>query len=150
MSWDAEKALVERYVEEVLNKGNTAIVDELFAVDFEGEAKDEVLELETKPGGLAAVSAAVSELRTIVPDLSYEVENIHKDGDLVRLTYIASGTHEGRLMGQEATGRPIRIKGDGWVRIVDGRIVAGGSDWDPNELAAQLGIELPAEAPAAV
>jgi hypothetical protein len=87
MSTGENKAIVRRYVEEVLNKENLDLVDELFASEhllqnpYLGEEKQG-----------SAVMAALAELSHVIsPDYQVRVEEMVAEGDIVMMSWTASG-----------------------------------------------------------
>jgi predicted ester cyclase len=69
------------------------------------------------------------------------------EGDLVAMTWTATGTHQGELMGIAPTGRSVTITGIGVDRISGGQIVESWGNYDALGMLAQLGaIPAPASA----
>src|SRR3974377_1322684 len=64
------KALVRRYVEEVLNKGNLALIEELFAPTFVDH--DSSMPEARGPAGVKQLAAMV---RASFPDLHFTIED---------------------------------------------------------------------------
>ena len=77
MSTEQNKALVRRLMEEVFNRGNTSLVDELFAPDF-------VEHEELPPGippGREAVKHFSTMFRSAFPDLKATMDDMIAEGD---------------------------------------------------------------------
>jgi len=133
----ANKALVRRFMEEVFNRGNLAVVDELW-----------------KPDRIEADKRAVEHLRTAFPDYHRTVEAQVAEGDLVVTRWTMRGTHRGPYrsgaLGRTLapTGRRVEVPGTSIHRLAGGRIVEA---WvqgnDSVQLLLQLGA-LPVDAPA--
>ena len=107
MSTDANKALVRRFYEEVWARGNLDVADEVFADeylrhDFRGG------EPEAGPAGQKQIAGA---FRAAFPDLSWHIDFLIAEGDLVAGRWTASGTHQGSWAGTEPTGRTMRRTG---------------------------------------
>ncbi len=95
------EALARRYIEEVFNKGNLVVIDELIATDF--------TEHDLYPGqapGLQGEKQAVSMLRAAFPDLHLTIDEVISEGDHVVLQATVRGTQRGEFMGSPATGAP--------------------------------------------
>ena len=76
------KALVRRYVEEVLNKGNLALVEELFAPTFVDH--DSSMPEAKGPAGVKRLAAMV---RASFPDLHFTIEDMIGEEDKVVYRY---------------------------------------------------------------
>lgn len=113
MSIEANKALVQRYVEEPWNKGNVDVLDEMCAPNFHLEGL----------GGVEAFKKVISDFRTSFPDLHFTVEEIIAEGDKVAYRWTARGTHQGEYEGIAPTGKIITETGITIIRIVDGKVV---------------------------
>jgi predicted SnoaL-like aldol condensation-catalyzing enzyme len=127
MSTEQNKAVVRRFIEEVLNNQNIALVGELFAPDYVNHLL---------PGGSEGFKQLFSMLGSTFPDLKihYHIEHLIAEGDyvVVRLTYLYTNA------GKEATG-----SGLSEYRLTSGKIV---EDWPPSDglaLMQQVGITLP-------
>jgi steroid delta-isomerase-like uncharacterized protein len=134
MSADAAKALVHRYYDELWNRWELGLVDELLAPDvgFRGSLGIEVR-------GRAGFRDYVALVRGAFPDFHNAVEELVSEGDRVvaRLTY--RGTHRGPLFGLTPTGRRIHYAGVALFRIAEGRIADGWVLGDTLGLLRQLG-----------
>jgi predicted ester cyclase len=87
---DPRKALVRRYIEEVVNTGNLERVAEFItAADVEGAKKH------------------VGAVRTTYPDLHVTVVAQIAEDDLVATRIVARGTHLGAFRGIEPTNKPV-------------------------------------------
>jgi len=127
MSTEQNKAVVRRFIEEVLNNQNAALVDELLAPDYVNHLV---------PGGREAFKQFFPMMRSAFPDLKihYHIEHLIAEGDrvVVRLTYLYTNA------GKEATG-----SGLAEFRLANGKIV---EDWPISEVAdmlQQVGVTLP-------
>ena len=127
MSTEQNKAVVRRFIEEVLNKQNAALVDELFAPDYVNHMM---------PGGREGFKQFFPMLRSGYPDLKMElnIERLMAEGDYVMLRATVRVTNAGK----EATG-----SGLGEYRLANGKIV---EDWPLSgsaDLMPQVGVTLP-------
>jgi len=127
MSTEQNKAVVRRFIEEVLNKQNAALVDELFAPDYVNHMM---------PGGREGFKQFFPMLRSAYPDLKMEltIERMMAEGDYVMLRAAIRVTNAGK----EATG-----SGLGEYRLANGKIV---EDWPLSgsaDLMPQVGVTLP-------
>jgi predicted SnoaL-like aldol condensation-catalyzing enzyme len=124
---EKNKAVVRRFIEEILMKQNAALIDELVAPDYVNHMV---------PGGREAFKQFLPMLGSAYPDLKlhYSVDHLIAEGHYVvaRITYHITNA------GKEATGSDLSE-----YRVADGKIV---EDWPPSGMAAllqQVGVTLP-------
>jgi len=133
MSVAQNKALVRRYYEEMWNRWDFALADEMIGegVIFRGSLGVDVQGRESFKEYMRAV-------RQAFPDFHNHVEELIAENDRVvaRLTY--TGTHRGELFGIGATGRRVSYVGVALFRISEGRIVEGWVLGDIHGLMRQL------------
>ena len=137
MSTEQNKAF-ERRVFEELNKGNLAIVDELFS---DGYIYHGPAGMEAK--GPEAFKQLMSMMWSAFPDFHMAVEDMLAEGEKVvtRATY--SGTHKGGFMGIPPTGRQFSMAAMIIVRFVDGKEVEAWGIGDMLSMLQQLGVVPP-------
>jgi steroid delta-isomerase-like uncharacterized protein len=130
------KAVYRQFIEEVANRGNFALADELLA--------DDVIEYEVLPEGLPPNGDGIRQLfkllRHAFPDLRITIEDLLHDGDKVIARVTLRGTHREAFLGIPATGRKVEYEAIDISRVVEGRIA---EHWGiPNYLTLfkQLGI----------
>src|SRR5262245_30920478 len=138
MSLAQNKALVRRYYEEMWNRWDFALVDQLIAEEivFRGS-------LGARVQGREGFKQYMRAVRQAFPDFHNQVEELIAEGDRVaaRLTY--TGTHQGELLGVGATGRSVSYAGAALFRVAGERIVEGWVLGDLHGLLQQLGSEGP-------
>ena len=136
MSVDENKALTQRFFDEVLSQGNLEVIDELLAEDF--------VEHQAFPGmpttGPEAAKATMGVFLAAFPDLSATIEDIVAEGDLVVTRATMRGTHTGEFMGMPATGKSFEIQGIDIVRIRDGKGIEHWGLTDDMAMMQQLGL----------
>jgi steroid delta-isomerase-like uncharacterized protein len=133
MSLEENKALVRRYYEEMWNRWDLALADELIAEDlaFRGS-------LGVAVRGRSGFQDYLRAVRHAFPDFHNRIEELVAEGDKVvaRLTY--TGTHQGELFGIGPTGKRVTYAGVAIFRITAGRITEGWVLGDVHELMRQL------------
>jgi predicted ester cyclase len=87
VSTDANKTIVRRYIEEVLNQGIVDAADDLVASDF----------VPHRPGlggspGIQAVKEFAAEQRSAAPDWRITIEDMVAEGDRVVVRAFGRGT----------------------------------------------------------
>lgn len=82
------------------------------------------------------------------PDARVELAAVVEQGDLVSFRLDGRGTHLGRFLGVEPTGRSVRIRGIHHVRVRDGRVVEHWQGPDILAMLLDMGLFPPAAPPA--
>ena len=113
------KALVRRYFEEIWDKGNLDLIDELFTTNFVRHGPSAT---EGEVRGLEGFKGVVSTYRTGFPDLQVPIEDLIAEGDRVVSRWTARGTHQGEIMGIAPTGNQASVAGIIVDRISGGKI----------------------------
>jgi len=137
MSTEQNKALVRRYWEDVWNKGNLALLDELIATDFDGHPLPGEPDFGRGPAGQKQL---VEMYRTAFPDLRMTIEDMTAEGDRVVVRWIARGTQTGEMMGIPATGKPTTVTGMFLNRLAADKIAEGWGNFDALGMMQQLGV----------
>jgi steroid delta-isomerase-like uncharacterized protein len=133
MPLEDNKFLVRRYYEEMWNRWDFALADELVAegVAFRGSLGDSVC-------GRTGFKDYMRAVRRAFPDFHNHVEELVAEGDRVvaRLTY--TGTHTGALFDIAPTGRTVSYAGMALFRVASGQIAEGWVLGDLYGLVRQL------------
>jgi predicted ester cyclase len=120
MTTDANKAVVRRYLEEVINRGNFAVVEEIIAPDYVNH---------TAGGGIGSgregFVRGLRAMKTAFPDWTVTVEELLAEGDFVVDRFAIDATHTGSVNGIAPTGRRITTLGMHMWRLADGKLVEG-------------------------
>ena len=132
---EQNKALERRFVEEVWNKGNLALIDELVAPNFVDHTAPPGL-----PPGAEGVKAFVKMYRDAFPDAQVTIHDILAEGDKVVYRWTGSGTHQGTLFGIPATGKKMSVDGMTIDRISGGKFVESWNILDQLGMMQQLGV----------
>jgi steroid delta-isomerase-like uncharacterized protein len=133
---EQNKFLVRRAVEEVWNRGNFAVAEELAASDI-------VVHLST-PGdelhGPEGIKQYYTMLHTAFPDIHFTIEDQIAEGDRVVTRWTAQATHKGEYQGVPPTGKRFKLAGVDIDRIVNGKVVECWPIEDQLGLLQQLGV----------
>ena len=139
MSLQENKALVLRFVEEVENQHNLAVIDELFSSDFVDHSA-----MADLPGS-EGVKKFFSMMFAAFPDMRFIIHRQLAEGDQVATHKTFHGTHLGVLMGIPATGKQVSIEAMDIYTIQEGKMTDHWSVGDWLGMLQQLGVEsLPA------
>jgi len=134
---DVNESVVRRFVDEVINNGNYAILDELVHPDYVYRSPDQELH------GKVALEDLLSGYRRGLPDLHTSIDELLVSNERVAISITLAGTHTGDLLGMPATGRPLRVDGMLLTRLEEGKIVEEWEILDMLGMFQQLGIEPP-------
>ncbi len=136
MSAEENKAIARRADEELFDRGNLDVADELFAPNFvfHDPASGEDWH------GPESVKQYAAMMRAAFPELHYAVEDQIAQGDKVVTRYTASGTHQGGLMGVAPTGNRVEITGISIRRIEGGKFEEIWESYDALGMMQQLGV----------
>ena len=133
---EQNKAVVRRLFEELWNKGNLPMADELFAPNYANHDPS------TPDFGRGPENEkkGVSLYRGAFPDLRLTIEDMIAENDTVTARWSCRGTHKGDLSGIAPTGKQIMISGMSIVRLANGKVVESWANWDALGLMQQLGV----------
>jgi steroid delta-isomerase-like uncharacterized protein len=116
---ERNKRLVISMNEEVWNKGNLEIIDEIYSPDFVWH----FLPADSETKGLAGLKEHVRSHREAFPNWTEEIKHIVAEGDFVVIHFVSRGTNEGSFQGNPPTGKQIQINEMSIFRIADGKII---------------------------
>jgi steroid delta-isomerase-like uncharacterized protein len=133
---EGNKNVVRRLFEEVWNKGNLQVTDELFTPNYHHH------DASTPDVGRGPESEKkrATLYRTAFPDLRLTIEDLIADGETVMVRWSCRGTHKGDLSGIAPTGKQINISGISVARFANGKMAEGWVNWDALSLMQQLGV----------
>ena len=130
---EGNKAIVRSLVEEVWNKGNLAVVDEIIADDYIHHGASHEI-----PPGPEGYKQTVSMNRSPFLDFQMILEDLIAEGDKVAGRWTIRGTHQGELMGIAPTGRQVAFTGIFIVRIAGRKVAEEWEEADALGLMQQL------------
>jgi steroid delta-isomerase-like uncharacterized protein len=131
---ERNKALVRRFLNEVIGQANVAAADALCAttLTWHGVGIGDLPDLATLKGLLGGFFAAFA-------DIDMTVEDLVASGDRVAARYTWRGTHRGVFQGLPPTGQSVAVAGTGIFRLAGGKIVEEWWQEDLLGLLRQLG-----------
>jgi steroid delta-isomerase-like uncharacterized protein len=106
MTTEANKAVVRRYIEEVINQNKLELIDTLFAPQMRDQ-----------------VRAHLTSGDDAFPDGVEEIRDMVAEGNLVMVWWNFRGTQRGPFFGVPATGKPVDIVGFAVYEFENGQIV---------------------------
>ena len=128
---EENKAIARRFLTEIQNKKNLAIIDELVADDFVGHTAN--------VRGHSQLKQAVIQNLTEFPDLRVTIEDQVSEGDRVVSHCTARGTHRGTYRGVAPTGNLVTYSVVNIHRLADGKIAEGWRVADRLDIMGQIG-----------
>lgn len=133
------KAAIRRWVNQAIDKGNLAVLDQLAAPDYVYHGPG--LELH----GLEALKGLIAGFREAFPDLHATIDDMVAERNRVATRCTVTGTHKGELIGVKATGRQVAIPLIVISRFVRGKVAEDWEVYDVQGLLRQLGAVAAAE-----
>ena len=131
---EANKELMQSFIDEVWNKGNLEMADEFFHPEASSPSAPGL-----PPGG-AGVKFIAEQFRNAFPDYWMRIDTMIAEDDRVAARFTQGGTHEGELFGIPATGKEATWTEMGILRIADGKVVESWYDVDMLGMMGQLGV----------
>ncbi|GIW90397.1 MAG: hypothetical protein KatS3mg109_0829 [Pirellulaceae bacterium] len=135
MSIHENKAVIRRFVKEVLNDKNLAVIDEICPPDY--------VELDPLPGqgpGAAGLKQFLADsFFPAFPDLAWVNEEMVAEGEYVMARSTWTGTHRGEFLGIPPTHRAVKVAAWTIDHVVDGKLVDSRIMVDALGLLQQLG-----------
>jgi steroid delta-isomerase-like uncharacterized protein len=123
MGVEENKALMRRWVEEVLNQRKAEAIDDLAAEHFvmhhttaPQQPREQLIDRQGYARLLPAIFAAL-------PDLHVAIEAMIAEGDLVATLLRATGTHRGDFRGIPPSDKPVVQPAVVLFRCADGKLV---------------------------
>jgi steroid delta-isomerase-like uncharacterized protein len=135
MSAEENKALMQRFVDEVMNKGNMAVAQELVALDY--------IEHDPLPGqqqGRQGLIDTLTMVRTAFPDLEWTIEELVAEGEKVASYNTWRGTHLGVFLGIPPTGKRVTVPAMVFDTWIDSKLKESRLLMNVMSLMQQLGV----------
>ena len=113
-----DKAVLRRFVDQVVNRRNLAAASELVADDVVDHTP-----IPAQAPGLAGLKQSLAALRVAFPNVRSSEDEAIAEGDVVVYRGTLRGLHKGEFLKLEPTGREFTAAEVRVVRISGGRIV---------------------------
>jgi len=135
MTTDDNKALVQRFFDEIINQKNLAALDQFVSPNAINH---------TVPTGLPQGPSQFLGLHlNAFPDLNVTVEDLLADGDRVIARVSVRGTQQGAFGSIHSRGKPITVTAINIFRIANGKMVEHWGLADRLSALQQLGVVPP-------
>jgi len=131
---DTNKNVVRRLLEEVFNKNNFSVADELIAANYVyreptvGEKR-----------GQQGFRDLITTYKNAFPDATITINEQVAEGDRVVTRWTATGTHRGELFGTPATNKHVSVQGVIVSRITNGKVTEEYEVFDTLGMLRQIG-----------
>lgn len=139
MSELSNKEVVQRFYDEVMNHGDTAVLAEVIDENFLDHGETMFGESQ----GRENLRKSVEGVHQILPDLGVSVDHMIAEGDMVGVRGTMRCRHTGAFLGVPATGRELVWKGNAIFKVVNGKIVERWFNSDSISIFRALGIAPP-------
>ena len=133
---EQNKATMRHGIEEVWNRGNFDVADEIIARDFVAYTPGQ----EDDIHGPEGVKQYIGALRAAFPDLNFTIEDQIAEEDRVVARWVARGTHQAAFNGIPPTGKRVEFSGLSINRFANGKVVEGWMHPDRLGLLQQLDV----------
>jgi predicted ester cyclase len=134
MSTVQNKIIARRYFEDMWNKGDVAVSDELITADIVGHVSGTTLH------GIETLKQRLSTLYAIYSEPRFTIEDQMAEGDKVLTRWTFRGKHTGETMGAAPTGKQVTVTGMNLFRLTGGKITEIWLNADDLGELQQLGI----------
>lgn len=133
---DKNRQIVQTYFDEVWNKGNVDVLDELLSTEYINHTPS----TPNPPKGAMGLKPIVLAIRKGFPDLHYEIKEMLATKDRVVARVVMTGTQSDTLFGIPPTGKRIEVNQINIEKIESGRIVEHWRVTDELSMMQQLGV----------
>jgi len=132
---EQNKSVIRRFVEEVQNKKDWGVYDELNDQEFVNHSAPPGIPSD-REGGKVYLGAFLNAF----PDCHFIVDDMIAEGDQVVTKKTFTGTHEAEFAGIPPTGKRVTLQFVDIMRVRDGRIVEHWLSMDQLSFMQQLGV----------
>jgi predicted ester cyclase len=148
---EANKELVRRHFEEIFNRHDFAVCDEIMAEDYVEHALAPFGQDEPgRVNGPQAMRASAEWLLAQFPDMHMTIEAMVAEGDTVAVRVLSEGTNLGPLNGVvPPTGKRFSARQSHWYRVADGKLAEHWATREDLPTMLQLGVIQPPGGPPA-
>jgi len=129
---EENKDIHRRVYEEIWNKGNLSVVDEIFDDNY-------IYHLLPQRRGPEWYKEMYHDFAGAFSDFHCKIEDMIAEGDRVMVRTTITGTHKREFLGIAPTDKPISVTEIAVVRVKDGKIVEEWGSPDLFSIMRQLG-----------
>jgi steroid delta-isomerase-like uncharacterized protein len=133
---EGNKAIIRRFVDEVINGGNVELVDQLVAPNYAVHDQSNP----DRPNGIDGVKGFIQMFKGGLSEWKYTIEGMMAENDSVMYRWTMEAVHSGPFMGIPPTGKRLKISGVDIFRVENGKIVESWAYADALGMLQQLGV----------
>jgi steroid delta-isomerase-like uncharacterized protein len=137
MPAEKNKAMVRRVIDELINKGNLEVADEVMAPNYVYHFP--MYEVKGPQG----FKDLIGMMRNAFPDLNGTIDELIAEGETVAARFTLRGTFKGEMMGIAPTGKKLVFPEAVFVRFENGKEVEATPYANMLSFNEQLGITPP-------
>jgi steroid delta-isomerase-like uncharacterized protein len=129
------KAIIRKFIEEVINQNKVDRMTDLVVEDF--------VEADPFPGqgqGREGLKEVLAMMRAAFPDMHWVVDEMVAEEDKVATRFTWTGTHKGSFLGVPATGKSVKVKGVVIDQLEGGKMSHSRILMDSMGMMQQLGV----------
>ncbi|QFY07529.1 hypothetical protein GBF35_13315 [Nonomuraea phyllanthi] len=135
---------LQNYIKYVLNGGRIERLGEFVHPDFVTHTDESALELDAQGDDFDGIRDGITELREKLQP-HYSAAVTRWDGDTAHLAWTLAGTHVGRIMGFDPTGKSFAVNYTSWCTFKDGKAIEAKGEWDPAQTLAEIRRQIDAQ-----
>ena len=135
----SNQKLIERYFQEVWNKGNLHVLDEIIDSKYKNHSPG----TSNPTPGPEGLKPIVSAVRHAFPDVHYKIMDVVITEDKITARVKMTGTHLGDFFGIPATGKSVDVDQINIEYVHNGKITEHWRITDQLTLMTQLGVIKP-------
>jgi steroid delta-isomerase-like uncharacterized protein len=136
MPVDENKTIVCRFLEEIWNNANLAVMDEVLSDDYVAHSPS-VQGGELR--GREALKDIMRQAHAGLPDVKITIDDVVGEGDRTAVRFTVRGTHQGDLFGIPASGRTVTVETVLFSRHANAQIAEAWEARDMLGLLQQIG-----------
>ncbi len=135
---EQNKAAIRQFISTVFNDHEVSRAGDFFAADFRDHSPWPEM-----PATVEGFKQGLRSMLEAFPDMTYEIEDLVAEGDLVAIRGALRGTHRGQFIGQPPTGKRVTVPLLDIIRLVDGKMAEHWGETDTMAMMQQLGLAPP-------
>jgi len=128
------EAVMRQFIKVVINNGDYSALNDLVHPDYVYRAPGQEMR------GAEDIQTLFETYRSAFSDLKILINDLIATDDRVAIAFTLTGTHDGALMGIEATGKRVKVNGTVFSRFEGGKIIEEWEILDQLSLIEQLGV----------
>jgi predicted ester cyclase len=134
---EANRQLALRYFNDMWNRLDPAVADQIIAPDVVGHVNARTLQ------GIETLRQRIASIGKIYAPMRFTVESVVAEGDRIAVRWTQHATHTGAHLGPATAGKSVTVTGMNMFRVAAGRIAEIWVNADDLGELEQLGLPFP-------